>query len=68
VRTAEHGNTAAVALMLDLGFPIETSGGPQMAAAPARDSQKPARRACGLVRRPFTRRRRARPTSMALSQ
>jgi ankyrin repeat protein len=27
VRAAEHGNTAAVALMLDLGFPIESSGG-----------------------------------------
>jgi ankyrin repeat protein len=27
VRAAEHGNTAAVRLMLDLGFPIESSGG-----------------------------------------
>ena len=27
VRAAEHGNGAAVALMLDLGFPLETRGG-----------------------------------------
>jgi len=27
VRAAEHGNAEAVALMLDLGFPIETRGG-----------------------------------------